>query len=291
MALLIGVHPNNLHLSLARGWLEVFDAVGATLVPYSDGRDSAKLLTQGRIDVCGTGSTPPIIAQGFGLEVQYLAASAPRPANGGLVVPRSSPIIEAVGLKGKRVALLQGSFHSYLLARELEKVGLHLGDIECVELPPAASLLALEARQVEAWVAMAPLLDQSLSANRVRLLAPCGDTIPNRSVFWTARERAVSPALLDAFVGGLMRLGRAIAGEPQRAAALLAENGAKDVPFTTWCDVVAGRDWTVLPVDPAIVAEQQDEADTLFRHGELPHTIVMATARRFNPLADAGTAN
>ena len=182
MALRIGVHPNNLHLSLAQNWPCAFDGLDARMVAYAEGRRSVHLLAEGTIDVCGTGSTPPILAQADGMDVEYLAASAPRPANGGLVVAPSSAIAGIGELKGTRVALLDGSFHTYLLAMELEKVGLRLPDVRRVELSPGAALRALAAGEVEAWVAMAPLLDQSVAAGRVRLLARCGDTIPNRSV-------------------------------------------------------------------------------------------------------------
>ena len=278
MVLRIGTHPNNLHLVLSGLWPSVFAGLVAEFVPYAEGRDSARLLREGCIDVCGTGSTPPILAQAAGMDVEYLAASARRPANGGLVVAPNSSVRSVAGLRGARVALLDGSFHTYLLAMELEAVGLHLRDVHRVELSPAASLRALAAGEVEVWVAMAPLLDQSLATGRARLLARCGDTIPNRSVFWTIRDLAVPPAVLDGFVTGLTRLGRAIRSDPMRAATHLAGAGAADV--AAWHDVVAGRDWSVIPAGAEIAAEQQAEADALLRHDALARPIDLSAALR-----------
>ncbi len=272
MTLRVGIHPNNLHLSMAEPF-GAFDELDAALVPYAEGRDSAKLLAEGRIDVCGTGSTPPILAQAAGLGVTYLAASAPRPANGGLVVPPASAATTIADLQGARVALLDGSFHTYLLARALEQVGLRLGDVRRVELSPAASLRALEAGEVGGWVAMAPLLDQSIAAGRVRLLARCGDTIPNRSVFWTLRDRGLTDGQTQAFVACLERLGGTIAADPLRAARVLAETDAAEADVAAWRQVVASRDWTIVPAGPAILAEQQEEADTLYRHGSLARPV------------------
>ncbi|HWK48051.1 MAG TPA: ABC transporter substrate-binding protein [Stellaceae bacterium] len=280
MVLRVGIHPNNLHLFLAGSWPGAFDGLDVTFVPYEEGRDSAKLLAEGRIDMCGTGSTPPILAQAAGMDVVYVAASAPRPANGGLVVAPGSPITDMRSLKGGRVALLDGSFHTYLLARELEKVGLRLGDVHRTELSPGASLRALGTGEVEAWVAMAPLLDQSLAAGRAQLLTRCGDTIPNRSVFWTLRGCAVSEATLDGFAACLARLGRDIAADPLRAARLLADAGAGEADIAAWREVVAARDWSIGPAGPQIIAEQQAEADTLVRHGDLPRQLDLATALR-----------
>ncbi len=278
MKLHVGVHPNNLHLCLAERWQGAFAGLDVAFVPYPEGRDSARLLAEGAIDLCGTGSTPPILAQAAGLDVVYVAASAPRPANGGIVVALVSSIRSVAGLKGARIALLDGSFHTYLLARVLETADLRLGDVRRVELPPAASLLALGSGEVDAWVAMAPLLDQSIQAGHAVLLAPCGDAIPNRSVFWTLARRQVPPGLLDAFAAGLARLGHDIAARPDQAAALLAD--ANGVDLAAWRPAVDARDWSIGPADASVIAEQQAEADTLLRHGDLPHAIDLARAAR-----------
>ncbi len=278
MPLRVGVHPNNLHLFLAQDWPGAFDGLDVEMVPYSEGRNSARMLAEDRIDVCGTGSTPPILAQAAGLPVRYLAASAPRPANGGLVTAPESSIRTIADLKGARIALLDGSFHTYLLARELERAGLHLADVQRVELSPGASLQALGAGDIDAWVAMAPLLDQSLAAGRTRLLARCGDTIPNRSVFWTTRERGLSQAVLDGFVAGLMRFGETIKANPLQAAKRLAETGADAAGIAAWRDVVASRDWSIIAAGPQIGAEQQAEADTLLRHNDLAGPIDVTAA-------------
>ena len=285
MALRIGIHPNNLHLVLVQALPGVFEGLDVAFVPYAEGRDSAALLAEGRIDVCGTGSTPPILAQAAGMDVTYLAASAPRPANGGLVVAPGSTVATVGDLAGARVALLDGSFHTYLLARELERVGLRLGDVKRVERSPAASLLALQAGEVECWVAMAPMLDQSVAAGRVRLLARCGDTIPNRSVFWTTRQRGLSAAQMDGFVACLQRLGRTITADPSQAARMLADIGSAEVDVAAWRDVVAARDWSIVPAGPEIIAEQQAEADTLHRHGSLARPVDLASSLRPAELA------
>jgi len=271
----VGVHPNNLHLLLASRWPDGLGE-GFSFVPYGEGRKSAVLLLDGSIDVCGTGSTPPILARADGLDVRTIAASATRPANGGLVVHQSSAIESVADLRGRRVALLDGSFHTYLLARALENEGLGLRDIVRVELSPAASLRAIEAGEVDAWVAMAPLLDQAIGARKVRLLAACGELIPNRSMFWTLDRRGLDAATIAAVTEALVRFGEKVAANPDIAARLLAEARANDADLAAWRAAVAGRDWTIYPANPGIIAEQQAEADTLLRHGDLSVAVEMA---------------
>jgi len=160
MPLRIGAHPSNLHLTLAQHWPGAFSALDAQFVSYAEGRDTGRQLAEDQIDVGGTGSTPPILSQVAGLDVLYVAASAPRPANGGILVAKRSSINSVKDLAGKKIALLDGSFHTYLLARVLEDEGLSLKDVVRVERAPVPSRDALIAGKVDAWVAMAPLLGQ-----------------------------------------------------------------------------------------------------------------------------------
>lgn len=280
MSLKIGVHPSNLHLTLAQHWPGAFSDVDVTFVTYPEGRDTGRQLADGRIDVGGTGSTPPIVAQVSGLDVLYVAASAPRPANGAILVTKNSPIRSVKDLAGKKIALLDGSFHTYLLARVLEVAGLSLKDVERVERAPVPSRDALIAGKVDAWIAMAPHLDQAIADGGARLLVPCGATIPNRSVFWTLGRRNLTPETIDAFVRELARIGDAIASEPVRAARILADLKLGGVDVTAWRNALKGRDWSIVPAAAAIIAEQQDEADTLFRHADIPHRIELAAAMR-----------
>ena len=285
MAFLVGVHPNNLHLTLASQWGDAFHEMNATFVNYPEGRESVRYLLAGQIDVCGTGSTPPILAQASGADVLYLAASSPRPANGAILVKPDSELQTAADLKGRRVALLDGSFHTYLLAKALEAGGLQLGDVHRVELAPGPSSAALQRGEVDAWVAMAPHLDQSQAAGHTRILVPCGTTIPNRSVFWTLKRRGLSDAAMDGFVAGLAQLGLEIAADPLRAARLLAEASAGDADLAAWGRSIAARDWGIVKADRTIMSEQQAEADTLSRHGDLSQALDLAAAFRSEAVA------
>jgi len=275
----IGVHPMNLHLRLAKLWAGLFDGIEVTFVEYPEGRDTGRLIAEGRMDVGGTGSTPPLIAQSEGKPVVYLAASAPRPANGALLVARDSAVASLADLKGRRVALIDGSFHTYLLARSLEQAGLSLGDVERCEMSPAASRAALAKGEVDVWIAMAPLIDQTIASGETRLLSLCGSTIPNRSVFWTLADAPAGAAELEAFVAGLVRLGREVAADPERAAALLAGPEAGTAARAPWKAVVVGRDWTIHPASAALVAEQQEEADVLHAHGDFARPLTIEAFR------------
>lgn len=273
----IGVHPSNLHLRLAQVWPGAFGRFAPEFIHYAEGRDTAKLLASGAIDFGGTGSTPPITAEAAGLSVVYLAASFPRPANGGLFVRSDGDIRSLADLRGRRITLVDGSFQTFLLVRSLETEGLRLGDVETVELGAAESLPALLDGSVDGWIAMAPRLERALDDPRLRLIVRCGDTIPNRSLFWTLAGRGIPESARAEIATELARIGDEVTRDPRRAAELLARSGDADVE--AWERVVRSRDFRVVPADEAVCREQQDEADTLHRHAYLPRALRLGAHR------------
>lgn len=276
----IGVHPNNLHLRIARLWPGAFRAFEPEFIAYREGRDTAALLEAGAIHFGGTGSTPPIEADARGLGVAYLAASAPRPANGAILVRKDSPIRSPADLKGRRISLIDGSFHTYLLARSLEAEGFGLGDVIRIESGNNDSQQDLLDGRVDAWVTMSPRLEKALGRDDLRLLVRCGSTIPNRSLFWTLTRHGLS-AEAKAIAFELDRVGREVMADVERAAGLLAAEPGSEGDAQSWAKILRSRDLSVVPADAAILAEQQDEADTLYRHGHFaaPVSTGLADAR------------
>lgn len=274
----IGVHSNNLHLRLARLWPGAFADFAPEFVFYGEGRDTGALLDQGAIHFGGTGSTPPIEADAQGLGVVYIAGSAPRPANGAILVRKDSPIRSVAALAGQRVALIDGSFHTYLLARSLETEGLGLSDVIRIESATRDAQQDLLDGEVDAWVTMSPRLEKALDRDDLHLLVRCGSTIPNRSLFWTLERYALSPDTRLAIARELDRVGRAVMADIDKAAALLAAQPGSEGDAGSWARVLRSRDFTVVPADREILAEQQDEADTLFRHGHFQKPVATGRA-------------
>lgn len=237
-------------------------------IAYAEGRETGARLAKGAFDISGTGSTPPILAKASGLPVIYAAASAPRPTNGAILISKTSKIRSVADLKGKPVALVDGSFLSYLLAKQLEEIGLRLTDTIRRDMPPGESLAALRENTVAAWVAMTPHLEQVLVSGEFTVLARCGTLIPNRSTFWTIEDRRLSSTILQDFTAELKRLGNEIASDPEKAAELLSTSG-DEAERRAWTRVVSERNWQVDAADHLLLREQQEEADTLFHHGDL----------------------
>ena len=264
----VGVHANNLHLRLARLLAEREDDQRWAFVEYADGRATGELLVSGEIELGGTGSTPPLTAQHLGLDVVYLAASQPRPANGAILRRKDDAEVALAGLAGCRIALVEGSFHTYLLAHLAEQAGLGLADFNRVDLSPAASARALRQREVAAWIAMDPHLHAELGRGGLAAMADTQGVIPNRSLFWTHRpvlDRRANE--IAAFRHLLARAASFVEKHAEEAARHLLASG--DVDEAQWLAVLRSRDWRIGPIDAAILAEQQQEAACLARHGIL----------------------
>lgn len=285
MIMKVGVHPNNLHLQIASlAWTDARDR-GIEFIAYKEGRSTGKLIAGRRIDVGGTGSTPPLIAQSEGIALAYVAASAPREANGAIVVLAHGGANNIADLAGRRVALLDGSFHTYFLAAALEAEGLSLSDVTRVELAPNLALAALREKKVGAWIAMEPQLSLVRGDPAFRVIGLIGDYVTNRSVFWASRDAVDTQAVaLTDLLRGLADLGRAIGNDPGHYAQLLADAGIGGNGNATWREALSRRDWRLQSIDDTVLDEQQAEADVLFRHGALSSVIDVRAAAHAAPL-------
>ena len=85
----------------------------------------------------------------------YVAVSNPRTASGALVVRKATPVQSVADLKGLRIALSEGSWHTSFLATALDKEGLLYDDVARVDIGNDGAN-ALLAGKVEAWVGNDP---------------------------------------------------------------------------------------------------------------------------------------
>lgn len=207
----IGVHPYNLSLLVLklRGWLEpVLESRGVSVewIEFEDGRCTVDLIGEGTVDLGGSGSMPPIVAQSEGIPLVYVAVSAPRPQLGALVTHHGSEISAVADLAGRRVALMDGSFHTDLLARALDGVGLSYRDVDTVDGLVDEGMRQFLGREVDAWVANDPHLARAreLLDGRLVEILRSGAFTTNRSVWYADAGFASSrPELLDIVLAAL----------------------------------------------------------------------------------------
>ena len=76
-------------------------------------------------------------------------------------MPKGSPITSVAQLKGKRIAVAQGSSADYHLLTVLNKAGLSVHDVTLTYLQPAEGLAALSSGHVDAWDIWSPFIEQA----------------------------------------------------------------------------------------------------------------------------------
>jgi sulfonate transport system substrate-binding protein len=288
--LIIGAHPSNFTLTaLAHepALRQPLDRAGIPVAfdSYAEGRLTEQFIADGRINVGGTGSTRAIATQAAGVPIVYLASSHPRTTGSAMLVRADSGIHQASDLRGGRIGLVDGSFHTAFLCTLLDSAGLRLDEVERIDLQPAASRQALLDGQVDAWIAMDPHLRAVSGDPALRILRGCEGVIPNRSVFWAHRSiLSLGPDAIDALISAIAAADDWIAADTARAARLFSSVIGRGVDATDWDKALAGRRWGILPAGTTLLEEQQAEADLLARHGLLPHRLDLAeTTLSFTP--------
>ncbi|MEV4092117.1 ABC transporter substrate-binding protein [Streptosporangium saharense] len=281
-------HNNSLWVLRHRGILERaipdVEWVDLRSLPAGDKPDPTKGLPSvhgdhlfdGGYDFIGTGSTPPVTAQGKGHDVVYVAVSGSRHENGRLVVREDSPITSLEDLKGRKVALGHGSWQTTLLLFALDKAGLTWKDIVPVDAGVDAGELFLNG-EVDAWVGSYPSLSKVEAQAPVRELIATDGLFSHRSLWFTRRDFADKhPEQLAAIVAALQESDAWITENYREAAELFAADDGGDLDH--WENALRKRPFGLHPVTEEFVAEQQRAADLFHASGLIDRKITVADA-------------
>lgn len=276
MTLRIGVHPSNPTLDTFARSAElqkplVEAGVDYQIVRYPDGVETVDLFRIGAIDVSGTGFTPPITLLSEGVDVVFLATSAPRDGQygGGLVVRADSGFTSVADLRGRSVSLAVGSWQTSSLAFSLEQAGLTWDDITPVRLSVPAALHAFRNGDLHAWVIDEPTLSKVRAELDVTVLVPTADVLSHPSVFFGTRAATVGqPDAVRVLLEALDATDAWIAANPEEAADLLVEGTLRSK-----ADALASlttRPWGLRLPSAEFLAEEERAGALLHAYGVLP---------------------
>ncbi|MFF3851167.1 ABC transporter substrate-binding protein [Streptomyces sp. NPDC002328] len=163
------------------------------------------------VDVGGVGNTPPVFAAGAGSKISVVAAWHGTSKGDTILVPNDSKLTKTDQLKGKSIAVAQGSSAHYQLVASLKAAGLSLNDVKVKYLQPADALAAFTSGKVDAWAVWDPYTSQVLQSKQGRLLTT-GDGITNGLTFQVAAPTALKDAKKAAAIKDYLdRLRRATA--------------------------------------------------------------------------------
>ncbi|AEY87858.1 sulfonate binding protein precursor [Streptomyces hygroscopicus subsp. jinggangensis 5008] len=239
------------------------------------------------VDIGGVGNTPPVFAAGAGSKITVVAAWHGTSKGDAILVPNGSELTGPRQLKGRSVAVAQGSSAHYQLVASLKAAGLSLADVRVKYLQPADALAAFTSGKVDAWAVWDPYTSQVLQAGQGRVLTT-GDGVTNGLSFQVAAPAALKdPGKAAAIKDYLARLRRATAWvhdhQEQWAKVWAKDTG---LPYEVALASVKRTNSTrvAVAVDKPLVASEQRIADTFAALKLIPRKVDFAafTDPRYN---------
>ncbi|MFJ4521659.1 ABC transporter substrate-binding protein [Streptomyces sp. NPDC088810] len=239
------------------------------------------------VDIGGVGNTPPVFAAGAGSKITVVAAWHGTSRGDAILVPNGSDLTRPQQLKGRSVAVAQGSSAHYQLVASLKAAGLSLSDIKVKYLQPADALAAFTSGKVDAWAVWDPYTSQILQARQGRVLTT-GDGITNGFTFQVAAPAALEdPKKAAAIKDYLARLRRATSWVYDHREEW-AKVWSKDtgLPYEVALASVKRTNSTriAVAVDKPLVASEQQIADAFTELKLIPKKVDFAgfVDRRYN---------
>ena len=231
------------------------------------------------LDIGYTGDVPFLFAYAAGVPIRVVGALHYEPVDNALLVPRDSPVRTVVDLKGKRIAVNKGGNGHFLALALLERDGVDPKDVQLLYLGPSDAKAAFASGAVDAWAVWDPYVALA-EAGGARIVADAAGVFPSNS-FEEARVSSIATKR-DAIQDFHDRVERArlwALDHVDETAKVLSSLTKIPVSVTT---VQLRRDRpTPNPVDDALRASTQKEADLFLRNRVLPRAADLSNA--FDP--------
>ncbi|EPH44301.1 ABC transporter substrate-binding protein [Streptomyces aurantiacus] len=239
------------------------------------------------VDIGAVGNTPPVFAAGAGSKISVVAATHGTAHGEAIVVPKDSDFRRTADLKGKSVAVAQGSSAHYQLIASLKKAGLTLKDVDVKYLQPADALAAFTGGKVDAWAVWDPYTSQVLRGGKGRVLTD-GEGVVNGLSFQVASPGALKDkkkaAAIDDYLRRLRKAQDWVFKHPEAWAKVWAKDTG--LPYEVALDAVKRTNGTRVPVavDRNAVDSEQRIVDTFARLKLIPRRVDFGefTDTRFN---------
>jgi sulfonate transport system substrate-binding protein len=235
----------------------------------------------GDIDLGSVGDVPPITgaAKQFGFKVVAVqrGADATKAAEN-IIVPKDSPIQTLADLRGKKIAVPQGSSAHGLALLALKSAGLTPKDAQLVYLSPAAGATAFNTGKVDAWSIWNPQSAVAVSGG-ARIIAKGLPPIDQVNNYYVAGDKSLNdPARRAALADLLTRVARTFTWAQQHpddyAKAIAKETGVSLEDAKATVDAFPFKITQVLPED---VKSEQALSDAFSDAGEIPVKVDFTT--------------
>ncbi len=244
---------------------------------FTSGPPMLQAMGAGSVDVGGVGNAPPVFAASGGSKIAIVGALQANPLGTALLVPRGSGIHSVADLRGKKIAVAQGSSSDYHLLTVLNKAGLSVHDVTLVYLQPAEGLAALTSGHVDAWDIWSPFVEEGeLQDGATPLVTGAGYGSPY-SFTVASRAALADPAKAAAIKDYLTIIAQAHAWANTHLSAWAAVWAkASGLPAATMAKASADSSAVAVPITPAVVSSEQQVSDAFTTAGLIPGKVNFA---------------
>jgi len=251
-----------------------------TFARFTYGPPLIQAAASGDIDLGSVGDVPPVTgaAQEYGFSVvgvaHYINTTIP---DEDIIVPKGSPIRTVAELRGKKIAVPQGSSAHGLVLLALKNAGLTPSDVQLDFLSPAAGATAFASGKVDAWSIWNPQVALAVQQG-ARILVkglPPNDQLSN---YYVAPDRDLTGPRRAAFTDLFERLAGEFAWankHPAEYAQALAQEDTISLADAT--AVVPSSEFWVAPVASSDVQAEQALADAFLQAGQIKKAVNIAS--------------
>jgi sulfonate transport system substrate-binding protein len=241
---------------------------------FTSGPALLEAVNSGAVDIGGVGNTPPLFAAAAGSDITAVYSNTTTGSVDNILVPKGSPIDSVEDLKGKTVALTEGSSANYHLLAQLQRHGLSYDDVEVHDLEPPDALAAFTSGNVDAWAIWDPYAAQAELQYGAEQIAN-GKGVTNGFNFQMASNESLASratrAAIEDYIGRIAAAQRWSQQHPGEWARAWAKDTGLPVAVTE--KAVHRRFLTPMVIDQGVVASEQHIADAFAEAGLIPERI------------------
>jgi sulfonate transport system substrate-binding protein len=238
---------------------------------FTSGPPMLQAMGAGAVDVGGVGNAPPVFAAAGGDKIAIVGAYQANPLGSALLVPKNSPITSVAQLRGKRIAVAQGSSADYHLLTVLTKAGLTVHDVTLTYLQPAEGLAALSSGHVDAWDIWSPFVEQAEVQDNARALVTGTGYGSPYSFAVASRAALADPAKAAAISDYLKLLAQAHAWAASHLSAWAdVWSKATGLPGSVMLKAASDDASNAAPITAAVISSEQQVSDAFTSAGLIP---------------------
>lgn len=248
------------HIAKHFKWFEEEPAlkdVKLNYMEYNDRPAISDAFSKGDLQVLYSAEVPSILIRAQGDNTRIVAVSANVAQN--ILVRSDLPYKTITDLRGKSIAVQQGTSSHYCLLKILKAFNMKESDVDLRYMPAAEGKVAFETNQLDAWAVWAPFVEQQEVSGKGRVLEG-GDALINSVMTMSEPFMKDNESAARAVVSVIQRAKKWIVENPDEAQKIMADELKLDLPVVkkAW----AKHNWAA-QLDEKIINDIQEKATFL----------------------------